>query len=113
MGYLVWYKMQTDFSLADCEMAWRSKQCAARVFPYSRAKALQDVKQHPTQKSLALMQWCLNQAGEPKTVLDPFMGSGTTLRACKDAGIQCVGIDIEERYCEIAARRMEQDVFAF
>lgn len=113
MGFLIWDKGQRDFSLADCEYAWRSKQCAARIFEYARAKALQDVKQHPTQKPLELMRWCLQQAGSVETVLDPYMGSGTTLRACKDAGIKCVGIEINEQYAEIAAKRLEQEVFAF
>lgn len=113
MGFLIWDKGQRDFSLADCEYAWRSKQCAARIFEYARAKAMQDVKQHPTQKPLELMRWCLLMAGDVKTVLDPFMGSGTTLRACKDAGISCVGIEREERYVEIACRRLEQEVFSF
>jgi site-specific DNA-methyltransferase (adenine-specific) len=57
------------------------------------------------------MRWALLQAPpDVRTVLDPFMGSGTTLVACKRLGRQCVGIEIEERYCEIAARRLQQEV---
>ena len=65
---------------------------------------------HPTQKPLALMRWCLEFFPNAKTILDPFMGSGTTLRAAKDLGRKAIGIEIEERYCEIAAKRMVQEV---
>ena len=67
-----------------------------------------DKRLHPTQKPLRLMKWCIEQAPKSQTILDPFMGSGTTLRAAKDLGRKAIGIEIEERYCEIAANRMSQ-----
>ncbi len=115
MGWLVWNKMQREFSLADGELAWSSYDKALRIADISRGKALTDVKQHPTQKSLHLMRWCINYAERAggkkiKTILDPFGGSGTTGRAAKDLGKQVVLIEREEKYCEIAANRMSQEM---
>lgn len=111
--WLIWDKMQSDFSLADAELAWTSLEGAIRRFNYSRAAALQDGKQHATQKPTALMKWCLSFAPDAKTVLDPFLGSGTTLVACKAMGLQATGIEVCEEYCEIAAKRLRQEVFDF
>ena len=111
-GWLVWDKGQRNFSLADCELAWTSRDRATRIFDHARAAALQDGKQHPTQKPVALMRWCIEFFPDAKTILDPFMGSGTTLRAAKDLNRKAIGIEIEERYCEIAAKRMSQMAFA-
>lgn len=108
MQWLVWDKMQRDFSLADCEFAWSSQRKAARVFSYSRALAMKDGKEHPTQKPVELMRWCLQQYRAAKTVLDPFMGSGTTGVACIDEGRRFIGIEREERYFDIACRRIDE-----
>ncbi len=65
---------------------------------------------HPTQKPTHVIRWLIELSRTSGTILDPFMGSGTTLRAAKDLGRKAIGIEIEEKYCEIAARRMEQEV---
>ena len=70
-------------------------------------------KEHPTEKPLPLLKWCLSFAPNAKTVLDPFMGSGTTLVAAKAMGLTATGIELHEPYCEIAAKRLSQEVFEF
>ena len=66
---------------------------------------------HPCPKPLQWMLWLVGLASrDGETILDPFMGSGTTLRAAKDLGRKAIGIEIEEKYCEIAAKRMAQEV---
>jgi site-specific DNA-methyltransferase (adenine-specific) len=67
---------------------------------------------HPTQKPVKLIKRLLERFPDAHAILDPFMGSGTTLRAAKDLGRKAIGIEIEERYCEIAAKRMSQSVMA-
>lgn len=68
------------------------------------------VSDHPTEKPVILIRKLIELFWLQGTILDPFMGSGTTLRAAKDLGRKAVGIEIEERYCEIAANRMAQGV---
>lgn len=117
---LVWIKRNdTAFGsfLSDAEVAWmkggHGVYCFRDVSGNSAGSSYGKV--HPTQKTERVMHWCIEKANllEGETILDPFMGSGTTLRAAKDLGRKAIGIEIEERYCEIAAKRMAQEVFAF
>lgn len=105
-GYLIWDKKQPEnFSLAMCEMAWWSRDTNAKI--YSRSVLGYD-KSHPTQKPLQLMEWCLSFVPSARTVLDPYMGSGTTGVACVKAGRIFVGIEIDEDYFEIACKRIRE-----
>ncbi len=71
-------------------------------------------RQHPTEKPVSLLRYYLGKSTEPgEIVLDPFMGSGSVLRAAKDLGRQAIGIELEERYCEAAVGRLTQEVFDF
>lgn len=109
--FFVWDKYQPqDFSSSMCEMAWVSLRLPAKIFRLS-VRAYE--KWHPTQKPEELMRWCLDFFPEATSILDPFMGSGTTLRAAKDLGRAAIGIEIEEKYCEIAAKRLSQEVLEF
>lgn len=106
--WLVWDKGQSDFSLADCELAWCSFDGAVRRIHCPRGKALQDGKEHPTQKAIAVMRWSIERLPAPAaTILDPFMGSGTTGVAAVQMGRRFIGMEIEPRYFDIACRRIE------
>jgi site-specific DNA-methyltransferase (adenine-specific) len=102
---------------ADCEMAWTNIGGPARMFRHRWQGMLRDSERgdsyHPTQKPVALMLWVLCKIPVPKVrfvTLDPYMGGGATLVAAKSLGFKAVGIEIEERYCEIAANRCRQEV---
>lgn len=115
-GWLVWDKQNGASDFADCELAWTNLDQAVRIFRFLWNGMLRAGEQrgvprvHPTQKPTELMRWCLNFAPDAEIILDPFMGSGTTLRAAKDLGRKAIGIEIEEKYCEIAVKRLAQEV---
>jgi len=105
-GWLSWRKPQAEsgFSLADIELAWSSLGIAARQVTLPR----RDGNLHPTQKPVALMEWCLGFLPNAQTILDPFMGSGTTLVACQRMGRHGIGIELDPDYFEIACRRVDE-----
>jgi site-specific DNA-methyltransferase (adenine-specific) len=86
-----------------------------KMLPDSRTCYDSDrVTDHPCPKPIASWKWLVARASLPgELILDPFMGSGTTIRAAKDLGRRAIGIEIEEKYCEIAAKRLSQKVFEF
>lgn len=117
-GWLVWDKERPDdLDQATCELAWTDCIKGVRRFRYlwnGMMRAGDETLVHPTQKPAALMRWCLSFPWVPAgLVLDPYMGSGPTLRAAKDMGRRAIGIEIEEKYCEIAAERLSQGVLNF
>lgn len=101
--WYVWNKPERGFTLAEAEMAWTNRNSVVRVFDGNRSDP---DREHPTQKPVALMQWCVEKT--KGCVLDPFMGSGTTGVACTNLGRRFIGIEIEPKYFDIACRRIDQ-----
>lgn len=116
--WLAWNKLGhmtpwDDF--CDVELAWCSERGADRIFSLLWKGLIQGDKEgvsgerwHPTQKPVALMKWCLGFLPNAQTILDPFMGSGTTGVAAIKLGRKFIGIEIEPKYFDIACRRIEE-----
>ena len=111
--WIVWDKDNTG-NFADCELAWTSFKTAVRKFKYTWNGMIQEdmknkeYRYHPTQKPVALMAWILTNYSEEKhTVLDPFLGSGTTLIAAEQLGRKCFGIEISPQYVDVTIKRWE------
>lgn len=108
--WLSWSKTNAVPTMSKMELAWTNFDKPSAEFRWP--VGVHDLG-HPTQKPLELFLWCLFFAPNANTILDPFAGSGTTGRAAKDLGKFATLIEREERYCEMAAKRMEQEVFEF
>ena len=113
--WLIWDKVNGDNDFADCEMAWTNINGAVRLIRHQWAGMLRDSERdvrrvHPTQKPTAVMEWAINKAKIPPaaTILDPFMGSGTTGVACMNLSRKFIGIEIEPKYFDIACERISQ-----
>ena len=110
--WLVWDKANGANDFADCELAWTNLPKAVRLIRYMWNGMLRAHGEprgdHPTQKPVGVMKWCISHIPEPgKTILDPFMGSGTTGVAAVQMGRRFIGIERDRRYFDIACRRIE------
>lgn len=115
-SWLVWDKRFKNGKafLADAEAAWMSSGHGIYLYSVTQQGCIRpEPIDHPTQKPVAIMEWCIVKANQPGRIVDPFMGSGTSLVAAKNLGREAVGIEIDERYCEIAANRLRQSVLNF
>lgn len=101
--WIVWVKPFMP-TLSTVELAWTSLDAPAKHIHGNRMSS----KYHPTQKPLRVMEFCLEMSKEKDLVCDPFLGSGTTAVACMKKKRNCIGIDLSEKYCEIAAKRCEE-----
>lgn len=114
-GWLVWDKMRPHtLDQATAELAWSNFVKGCRVFRHMwngmirASERGRGVLVHPTQKPIALMEWCLTLKWTPRgVVLDPFMGAGSTLLAARNLGRPAIGIEISEQYCALAISRLE------
>jgi site-specific DNA-methyltransferase (adenine-specific)/modification methylase len=116
--WLVWDKGTGTNDFADCELAWTNLDGAIRKLFLSwvgaNAKEKHDSDRfHPTQKPVRLMEWCLSFLPDSESILDPFMGSGTTGVACVRTGRKFIGIEREPKYFEIAKRRISEELNRF
>jgi len=110
--WLVWDK-KTNGGFADCELAWTNLDKPVRRIEWMWNGMLrkngEERHGHPTQKPVGVMEWCINHLPkDATTILDPFMGSGTTLVACEKLGRQGIGIELDPDYFEIACKRVDE-----
>jgi DNA modification methylase len=110
MRWLVWDKGQR-INQSDGELAWASMQQALRILTMNRVELMKDGAEHPTQKPVQLMKWCIGLLPENCTMIcDPYLGSGTTGVACVQLGRKFIGIEKEPKYFDIACRRISDEL---
>lgn len=105
-GWLVWTKPERNFTLSEAELAWTNFDKIIRVFDGARGVRSDPNREHPTQKPVRIMHWCVEKT-KSKIVIDPYMGSGTTGVAAIENGRQFIGIEAYEPYFDIACRRLD------
>lgn len=115
--WLVWDKENGASNFADCELAWTNLNKSVRMIKWQwqgfirkgeMSRNTCHKRVHPTQKPVGVMKWCLSHIPDAKTILDPFMGSGTTGVAAVENGLSFIGIEKEQRYFDAACKRIEE-----
>lgn len=112
-GWMCWLKPDAPPSMGSFELAWTNLDRPGQSIIHSISATNPERNGHPSQKPLAVMKWCLSRLPLIAHVVDPFCGSGTTLVAAKSQRVDAIGIEIEEKYCEIAAKRLARGVLDF
>lgn len=107
-GWLSWFKPDAPPSMASIELCWTNQDQNARQISCSIGATNAERVGHPTQKPVAVMRWTIDRLPFAQSILDPFMGSGTTGVACAKMGRSFIGIEIDEGYFEIALRRIRE-----
>ncbi len=109
-GPLLWNKNFRGMHYADGEFAWRNFGRSLRILDLSiqGTEVRQSGRKHPTQKPVAVIKWCLSFLPDAKTILDPFMGSGTTGVACVKTGRKFIGIELDPDYFDVACKRVRE-----
>jgi len=109
-GWLIWHKRDSNLSAADAELCWTSNDMNTRLIDQTIAATNAERVGHPTQKPLRVMRWTLSFFPDSESIIDPYMGSGTTGVAALQLGRKFIGIEREPKYFDIACKRIEQAV---
>lgn len=109
-GWIVWDKGQYNLSMSDGELIYTSFEKALRILHCNRAQLLRDGSFHPTQKPLLILYKILETLKDVETIIDPFMGSGSTGVACINTNRNFIGIEKDEKYFQIAKKRIDEAV---
>ena len=108
--WFVWDKKNTMPTFGDCELVWTNidrKSVKLFTYEYNGLIGKRETRVHPTQKPVEVMKWCIKKLPNKKSIIDPFMGSGTTGVACAKLGLRFVGIELDKNYFNIACKRIE------
>ena len=103
--WLCWHKKNDGLSFSEFELAWSNIKKNCRILSHHWGG---EKKKHPTQKPLEVIKWCIELEKESKTILDVFLGSGTTLIACEKTNRVCYGMELDTKYCDVIIERWEQ-----